>query len=179
MSDPLVLIGRVAGAFGVRGEVRLRAFGEDPLNILGYGTLLDGQGRPVLTFVSGRAAGGELIGRARECDTREAAEALKGRDVYVPRNRLPPPEEDEFYIVDLIGLEAVSPDGAFLGRVKAVQNYGAGDLLEVQPPQGGSFLVAFTLETVPEIRLAEGRLLLARPSEVEATPDEEDGGPAP
>lgn len=168
MNPKLILLGRVAGAFGVRGEVRITAYGDDPLALLSYKTLLREDGAPGLTLTSGRAAKGGLIARAREVETREQAEGLRGVRLFIPREALPEPEDDEFYYTDLIGLSVETPDGAGLGRIKAVQNFGAGDMLEVDPGQGrASFYLPFTREVVPEVRLTERRVIAVPPAEAE------------
>ena len=167
MSSDLIQVGRVAGAFGVRGEVRITSFTAEPSALLGYKTLTREDGSPALTLTSGRPAKGGLVVRAAEVDTREQAEALRGLRLYIPRAALPAPEEDEFYVTDLIGLSVVTPDGGPLGTVKAVQDFGAGDLLEVQPPEGASWWLPFTKDAVPEVHLAERRIVAVRPQEVE------------
>jgi 16S rRNA processing protein RimM len=150
-------VGRVAGAFGVRGEIRITPFTADPGSLLDYRLLLREDGAAGLTLTSGRLAPNGLIARAREVETREAAEALKGLALFIPRSRLPPPDEDEFYLADLVGLNVVSPAGEPLGQVKAVSNFGAGDLLEIAPADGGpTWLAPFTREAVPDVRLADG-----------------------
>jgi 16S rRNA processing protein RimM len=167
MADSLILVARVAGAFGVRGELRLTAFTGDPMALPGYRTLLRENGSVGLTLTTGRPAKGGVVVRAREVETREQAEALRGLKLYIPRSALPPPEEDEFYLADLIGLAVETPAGEALGRVKSVQDFGAGDLLEIQPPEGQSWWLAFTREAVPDVRLAEGVLIAVRPDESE------------
>jgi|SRR5881394_1559450 len=167
MGEPLILVGRVAGAFGVRGEVRITAFTAEPLALLDYRTLQREDGSPGLTLTAGRAAKGAFIGRAAEIATREQAEALRGLQLYIPRDALPDPDEDEFYVTDLIGLAVETAAGEPLGRVKAVQDYGAGDLLEIEPPEGPSWYLPFTRDAVPEVRLAEGKVIGVRPDEVE------------
>jgi 16S rRNA processing protein RimM len=179
MTGNLILLGRVAGAFGVRGEVRITAYGEDPLTLLAYKTLKREDGSPALTLTSGRAAKGGLIARAKEVETREQAEALRGLRLFIPREALPEPEEDEFYHADLIGLAVETPQGERLGRVKAVQNFGAGDLLEIDPGQGRpTRLLPFTRDVVPEVRIAEKRLIAVPPPETEAG-DQKHGGDEP
>ena len=107
MSSPrLILIGRVAGAFGVRGELRITTFSADPLSLLTYRELKGEDGSPALTLTAGRAAKGGIVARAREVETRDQAEAIRGLRLYIAREDLAPPEEDEFYLADLIGLEA-------------------------------------------------------------------------
>jgi 16S rRNA processing protein RimM len=161
MSARLVLIGRV------KGEVRITAFGEDPLALLSYRDLKRGDGSPAFTLISGRTAKGELIAKTRDVLVKEAIDALRGLDLYVPRDALPPPEEDEFYLADLIGLRAETPQGKGLGAVKAVHNFGAGDMLEIAPDVGESFFLPFTREAVPEVRITEGLIVAVKPVEVE------------
>ena len=163
----LILVARVAGAFGVKGEVRLTAYTADPMALLDYKNLKREDGSTGLTVLSGRPAKGGFVGRVAEVETREQAEALRGLQLFVPRESLPEPDEDEFYLTDLIGLVVVSPDGEPLGRVKSVQDFGAGDLLEIQPAQGATWYLPFTKEAVPEVRLAEGKLVGVAPEETE------------
>jgi 16S rRNA processing protein RimM len=167
MAEKLILIGRVAGAFGVKGEVRITAFGDDPLALLTYRDLKREDGSPAFTLISGRAAKGELIAKTKEVLVKEAVDALRGLDLYVPRGALPPPDEDEFYLTDLIGLRAETPEGEALGAVKAVHNFGAGDMLEIAPDAGEAFYLPFTREAVPEVRIAEGLIVAMKPIEVE------------
>ena len=168
MSSDLIQVGRVAGAFGVRGEVRITSFTADPVALVDYKDLKREDGSPGLTLTSGRAVKGGVIVRAREVETREQAEALRGLKLYIPRDRLPEPEEDEFYVTDLIGLAVETADGEALGRVKAVQDFGAGDLLEIAPVEGGAtWYLPFTRAAVPEVRLADGVVVAAKPDEVE------------
>ena len=161
----LILVGRIAGAFGVKGEVRITAYTEAPETLLAFKTLLDKDGKPALTLQSGRPHKDGVVARVAELATKEDADAARGRQLFVPRSSLPEPDEDEFYLTDLIGLSAVSPDGEPLGRVKAVRDFGAGDVLEIQPPSGASWWVAFTLEAAPEVRIADGELVVVRPPE--------------
>ena len=168
MGDDLIQVGRVAGAFGVRGEVRITSFTGEPLALLDYKTLVREDGSPGLTLTSGRAAKGGVVVRAKEVETRDQAEALRGLKLYIPRDRLPEPEEDEFYVTDLIGLALQTPDGEALGTIRSVQDFGAGDLLEVQPPEGGAtWYLPFTREAVPEVRIADGVVVAVKPEETE------------
>lgn len=167
MASNLLLVGRVAGAFGVKGEVRISAYTEDPMALVTYRVLLREDGRPGLTLTGGRAAKGALIARAGEIETREQAEALRGLKLYISREILPEPEDDEFYVADLVGLSVVTSAGEALGEVKSVQDFGAGDLLEVQPKSGASFWLPFTREAVPEVRIADGLVVAVRPEETE------------
>jgi 16S rRNA processing protein RimM len=167
VGDDLIQVGRVAGAFGVRGEVRITSFTEEPLALLDYKRLLREDGQPALTLASGRLAKGGIVARAAEVETREQAEALRGLKLFIPRALLPEPDEDEFYVTDLVGLSVVTPDGDPLGVIKSVQDFGAGDLLEIQPPEGASWYLPFTKEAVPEVRISERRVVGVRPEETE------------
>ncbi len=145
--DERVLLGEIGAAQGLKGEVRIRSFTQDEAAITSYGALEDEQGREV-TIEALRVTPKALIARVEGVTTREAAEALTGTKLYVPRSRLPEREEEEWYHAELIGLEAVGRDGASIGRVVAIQNFGAGDLLELAPASGGpTVLVPFTRET--------------------------------
>jgi 16S rRNA processing protein RimM len=163
----LVLVGKVAGAFGVKGELRITAYTEHPLALLKFPALLREDGAHALTLVSGRAFKGGVIAQAKEAPTKTEADALRNLRLYVAREALPPPEEDEFYLADLIGLRAETAAGLVLGKVKAAPNFGAGDLLEIDPGRGAkSWYLAFTRENVPQIDIAGGRIVVDPPSEV-------------
>lgn len=167
VTDRLILVGQVAGGFGVRGEVRVTAYTADPLALTAYGPLLRADGSPGLTLTSARPDKTGVVGRAREIETKEQADALRGLKLYVPRDRFPEPEDDEFYLTDLMGLEARDGDDAVIGRVKSVQNFGAGDMLEIAPASGGAtWYLPFTRETAPDVRPGEGWLRVLRPAEV-------------
>ena len=166
MPERLILIAEVGGAFGVKGEVRLTSWAADPKSLLTYSPLLDEAGRPALTLASGRVHKGGLVARIREVESREEAEALRGLKLFVTRAALPAPDEEEYYLADLIGLAAVGPDGTQLGRVKSVADFGAGDLLEIDPGDGGpAWWSPFTREGVPDVDLTEGRVVVVRPVE--------------
>lgn len=168
-SSKLILVGRVAGGFGVRGEVRISTYTQDPMTLLAFGSLKAGDGREVLRLTSSRPAKGGIIARAREVETKEQADALRGLRLFVAREVLPPTEdEDEFYLADLIGLAVRSPSGEVLGTIKAVQDFGAGDLLEIDPGEGrATWLAPFTRAVVPEVNLVLGFVLVDRPPETE------------
>ena len=167
MDGKLILVGQVAGGFGVRGEVRITAFTADPLALRAYGPLLRQDGSPGLTLTAARPTKEGVVGRAKEIETKEQADALRGLKLFVPRDRFPEPDEDEFYLTDLIGLEARAPGGEALGRVKAVQNFGASDMLEIEPAAGGpTWYLPFTKEAVPDLHIGDGWLEAVRPVEV-------------
>jgi len=160
--DDLVCVAAIRGAFGVRGEVRVQSFTEDPEACFAYGPLLDAAGRPALTVRSWRAIKKGFAVRAEEIDTPEQADALKGALLHAPRAALPEPGDDEFYLSDLEGLAVRHVDGRPLGVVKRVLDYGAGDLLEIKG-EGPSWLLPFTREAVPEIDVDAGAIVVDPP----------------
>lgn len=167
--ERLILVARVAGAFGVRGEVRLSAYTEDPLALVRYRDLRRQDGSHGLTITQGRPAKGGLVASVKEVTTREEADALRGLRLYVAREALPEPDEDEFYLADLIGM-AVKKLGAetALGRVKSVQNFGAGDILEVEPEGGGpTWYLPFTREAAPTVDVNASIVWANPPEEIE------------
>ena len=172
-AEKLILVGQIGGAFGVKGEVRITAFTADPMALMTYQPLLKADGTPALTLLSARPDKAGVVARVKEIATKEQADALRGLKLYVPRDRFPEPEEDEFYLADLIGLEARGVDGGVLGRVKSVQNFGADDMLEISPVvDGPTWYLPFTREAAPELHLADGWLLAVPPTEVgEREPD--------
>ena len=168
MGDALIQVGRVAGAFGIRGEVRITSFTSEPLALVDYKALLHEDGSPALTVLGGRVAKGGVVVRTKEIETREQAEAARGLKLFIPRALLPEPDdEDEFYIADLIGMDVVSLEGDLLGKVRSVRDFGAGDLLEIAPTVGESWWLPFTRDAVPEVQFADGRIVALRPDEVE------------
>jgi 16S rRNA processing protein RimM len=159
-----ILVAEIGAAHGLKGEVRLRSFTADPLAVKDYGTLEDERGR-TFHIASLRPGKDGLIAQLGGISDRTAAEGLRGLKLYVPRDRLPPADdEDTFYHADLIGLAVVGRDGRALGTVIAVHNFGAGDLLEVRPIEGGAgVLVPFTAACVPTIEIEAGRLIVDPP----------------
>ena len=159
-----VLVGEIVGVQGVRGEIRIRAHTADPLDVAAYGPLTAEPGGRVLAVEAVREVkGGVVIARTPGISDRNAAEALKGLRLYVPRAALPAPEEEEFYYADLEGLRAELAQGGELGRVRRVVNYGAGDMLEIDRAGGGSVLVPFTRAAVPVVDVAGGRVVVDPP----------------
>lgn len=156
----LICVAAIAGAFGVKGEVKLKAFTERPENCLAYGPLLSKDGRVVLTPVSHRLVKGAVAIKCPEVKTREEAESLKSTELYVPRENFPEPDEDEYYAADLIGLEVKSTDGKRVGKIIAVEDFGAGDLLEIKPKEGKSFYHPFTLAATPKVDIKAGRVVI-------------------
>ena len=158
-----VCVGALAGAFGVRGEVRLKSFCVPPEAIADYGPLWTEDGARSFRVTLTRPVAGALGARIDGVATREAADALRGVRLYADRSALPALPEDEFYHADLIGLAAHDPGGVLLGRVKAVLNHGAGDLLELARPDGPPVLVPFTRAIVPTVDLGAGRVVVDAP----------------
>ncbi|QIE55431.1 16S rRNA processing protein RimM [Pikeienuella piscinae] len=169
MSDArenLICVGAIAGAYGVRGEARIKSFCAEPADIARYAPLLDESGRRSFTLRITGAVSGGFSARLGGVATREAAEALKGLRLHIPRDRMPTLPDDEFYHADLIGLEAVDAGGAPLGRIQAVEDFGAGDFLEIASPCGAPLLVPFTRNAVPTVDLAARRVIVDPPEDV-------------
>ncbi len=166
----LTCVGALAGAFGVRGEVRLKSFCTDPGAIAEYGPLLTEDGRSFSVRIV-KPLNGAFAARLSGVNTREAAEALKGIRLYVPRDRLPDPGDDEFYHADLIGLAVVDTGGADLGTVRTVLDHGAGAILEIACPGRPDLLLPFTRTAVPTVDITGGRLVVDPPGETEARED--------
>jgi 16S rRNA processing protein RimM len=164
-----VLLGHIAGAHGIRGAVLVRSYTAEPEGIASYGPLQGEDGRASFVLsVEGETAKG-LICRVEGISDRTGAEALKGTALFVTRDRLPPPDEGEYYHADLIGLAAKTEAGEPLGVVVAVANYGAGDILDVRP-DGASRTVLYPMtdDVVRRVDVAGGVIVLAPPAEVDA-----------
>lgn len=147
-----VCVGVITGAKGVKGRVRIKSFTEDPAKVAAYGPVSDEAGGRRMQLKVEQVSKATVTARIAGIDDRTAAEALKGCRLYVDRDRLPPPDEDEFYYCDLIGLCAELADGEKLGPVCAVHNFGAGDVLEIDRiGHKGTVMVPFTREIVPVI----------------------------
>ena len=160
-----ILLGRIAGAHGIRGEVVIHAHTQAPENIGGYGPLSDADGRRMFTVASARVTQKGVVARLEGVTDRNAAEALKGVELYIDRERLPATRADEFYHADLIGLTAIDPSGEALGTIEAVHNFGAGDLLEIRlTATGKTELIPFTDQVVPDVDIAAGRAVVVMPT---------------
>lgn len=175
-ADPLILVAAIAGAFGVKGEVKIKSFTDDPKACLTYGPLLGANGTPVLTVIKSRAVKKSLACTTKEISTREQAEAMKSTKLFVRRSQLPAPDEDEFYYSDLVGLSVETLDGSARGRVKAVHDFGAGDLLEIQTPGEKDWYLPFTKLAVPRVDIAGGRIVIDPPEEIEGDEDKDKSG---
>ncbi|HEY4201244.1 MAG TPA: ribosome maturation factor RimM [Devosiaceae bacterium] len=169
--DNLLLLGRIGAAHGIKGEVRVTAFTGDPLAIAGYGPLSTSRPGLTVSIARARIAKNVVIAKLKGIDDRNAAERLNGVDLFIDRARLPAVEDDDdFYHIDLIGLEARLADGTVLGEVISVPNFGAGDLLEIRDTRTGTdLLYPFTKAVVPDVRIKDGYLTILPPDETEAS----------
>ncbi len=164
-----VCVARIGAAHGVRGEVKLWSFTEDPAAIADYGPFETLDGKRTFDIESMRAAKDHFVARLSGVPDRTAAEKLTNTDLYVPRDRLPVIDDDDtYYHADLIGLAAVSPEGVALGKVTALYNFGAGDLIEIVTPQGGEpLLLPFSNAVVPQVDIQGGKITVVLPSIIE------------
>jgi 16S rRNA processing protein RimM len=160
-----IRVARIGAAHGIRGEVKLWSFTADPMAVASYGALESEDGARRFEIASLRPGKNFLVARIAGVADRNAAEALCNIDLFVPRERLPQIEEDDtFYHVDLVGLSIVNEKGAALGTLTAIHNFGAGDLLEIEPIGGGeSLMLPFTDRTVPEIDMTARRMVVVLP----------------
>ena len=173
MSEKL-LMGRIGAAHGLKGELRLQSFTEDPMDIVSYSPLATTKPDVTVAIEAARDAGnGMLVVRLKGVTDRTAAEKFNGVELYTDRDRLPAAAADDFYHADLIGLQARRTDGGTIGKVIAVPNFGAGDILEVRDETSGdTFLYPFTRAIVPEINVKGGYLTIEPP--LDADPGEEE-----
>ncbi|GAB1717400.1 MAG: 16S rRNA processing protein RimM [Nitrobacter sp.] len=162
-----ICVARIGAAHGLRGEVRLWTFTEDPMSVTRYGPLSTKDGARQLEVARARAAKDHLVATLTGVTTREEAERLNGVELYVAREKLPATDEGEFYHADLIGLAAVDAAGTRLGTVAAIHNFGAGDIIEIAPPQGATLMLPFTDAVVPTVDIAGGRVVIEMPGEIE------------
>ncbi len=150
-----IFVAQVGAAHGVQGEFKLISHMDDPISVLEYDPLLNEKGEPVLSITAAREHKGALLVRAKEAPDRTAVEKLKGLKLYIDRADLPEPDEDEYYITDLIGMSVVDTAGQPVGTVANVDNFGAGDLLDIKPLEGANFYLLFIAENVPDVRLSD------------------------
>ncbi len=169
MSTERVCLGVMTGARGLKGEIRIKSFTENPADICAYGTLCDEAGHPVAQLTVVGEVKDQVIARVEGVNDRTAAEALKGTKLYVDRDALPALQEDEFYYADLIGLNVELVDGQPLGTVKTVQEIGAMTVLEIETVAESGYAetavdIPFTREAVPAVDLAAGRIVVDPPA---------------
>jgi len=162
-----VCVARIGAAHGVRGAVKLWTFTEDPLAVQSYGPLMTKDGARQFEIANVREAKDHLVATFKGIATRNEAEKLNGIELYVPREKLPATNDDEYYHADLIGLAAVNAADEPLGRVVAIHNFGAGDIIEIAPPRGATMLLPFTNAVVPTVDIAGGRVVIELPQEID------------
>ena len=162
-----ICVARIGAAHGVRGAVKLWTFTEDPLAVKHYGPLMTKDGARQFEVTHAREAKGHLVATLKGIATREDAERLNGIELYIARDRLPATDENEYYYADLIGLAAVNDAQEPLGRVVAIHNFGAGDIIEIAPSKGATMLLPFTNAVVPTVDIAGGRVVIELPQEIE------------
>ena len=162
-----ICVARIGAAHGVRGAVKLWTFTEDPLAVQRYGPLSTKDGARQFEVTHAREAKDHLVATLKGIATREEAERLNGVELYIARDKLPETDEGEYYHADLIGLAAVTTTDQPIGRVIAIHNFGAGDIIEIAPPHGPTLLLPFTNAVVPTVDLAGSRVVIELPEEVE------------
>ena len=162
-----VCVARIGAPHGVRGAVKLWTFTEDPLAVKRYGPLATKDGARSFEVTHAREVKGHLVATLKGIATREEAERLNGIELYIAREKLPATDADEYYYADLIGLAAVNAADQPIGRVTAIHNFGAGDIIEIAPPNGATMLLPFTNAVVPTVDLAGGRVVIELPTEIE------------
>jgi 16S rRNA processing protein RimM len=164
-----VIVARIGAAHGVRGEVKLWPFTQDPMAVTQYGALETEDGRQRFEVETVRAARDHLVARLKGISDRASAEKLTNIDLYIPRERLPEIEADDtYYNSDLIGLDAIGEDGAQIGTVHAVHDFGAGAVIEITPlGNGNTLMLPFTAATVPKVDLGGKQIVVVPPAEVE------------
>ena len=166
-----ICVARIGAAHGVRGQVKLWTFTEQPLAVKEYGPLSTKDGSRQFEVTHVREAKDHLVATLKGIATRNDAERLNGIELYVARDKLPATEEGEYYHADLIGLAAITAADEPLGRVVAIHNFGAGDIIEIAPSKGPTLLLPFTNAVVPTVDLAGGRVVIELPQQIE----DEDG----
>ena len=165
--DTRICVARIGAAHGVRGEVKLWPFTQDPMAVLHYGPLSTKDGARQFEVARARVAKDHLVAALKGVATREDAERVNGIELYIAREKLPATEADEYYHADLIGLNAINAQGDSIGKVLAIHNFGAGDIIEIAPAQGSSLLLPFTNAVVPTVDIKAGHVVVVRPAEIE------------
>lgn len=163
-----ILLAVIIGAQGLKGDVRVKAFTQKHGALADYRTLHTKDGRHFTVTAARATKPDEAVLTFAEISNRNGAQALRGTELFVERASLPAPEKDEYYHADLIGLRAEDPEGRAIGKVLAIHNYGAGDVIEIARPDGDTVLLPFTRETVPHIEIDKERIVVAVPEEVES-----------
>src|SRR6266702_6000471 len=173
----LICVARIGAAHGVRGAVKLWTFTEDPFAVKRYSPLLSKDGKRQFELAQAREAKDHLVATFKGVTTRDEAERLNGIELYVAREKLPATEADEYYHADLIGLAAVTATNEVLGKVVAIHNFGAGDIIEIAPPAGATIMLPFSNAVVPTVDLAAGRVVIELPEEIKDDDPADEGEP--
>jgi 16S rRNA processing protein RimM len=166
-SGKTICVARIGAAHGVRGAVKLWTFTEDPFAVTRYGPLWSKDGRQQFEVTQAREANGFLVATLKGITSRNEAERLNGIELYIARDKLPATDEDEYYHADLIGLAAVTTSGEPLGRIVAIHNFGAGDIIEIAPGSGPTLMLPFSNAVVPTVDLAAGCVVIDLPREID------------
>ena len=174
-----ICVARIGAAHGVRGAVKLWTFTEDPFAVKQYGPLATKDGSRRFEVAEARLARDHLVATFKGVATREEAERLNGIELYIARDQLPATDDGEYYHADLIGLAAVTATGEPIGRVIAIHNFGAGDIIEIAPPRGATLLLPFTDAVVPTVDIAGGRVVIELPQEIEGEDPASEPSPGP
>jgi 16S rRNA processing protein RimM len=166
MTSAQICVARIGAPHGVRGQVRLWTFTEDPFAVCDYGPLATKDGKRSFEVDDVREAKGHLVATLKGVASREDAERLNGVELFVARDALPDTEDDEYYHADLIGLAAVNAAGDSIGRVVGIHNFGAGDIIEIAPLEGATLLLPFTNAVVPTVDIKAGKVVIELPGEI-------------
>ena len=165
MTSAPICVARIGAPHGVRGQVRLWTFTEDPYAVLDYGPLSSKDGKRTFEIDNVREAKGHLVATLKGVTDRDAAARLNGVELYISRDALPDTEDGEYYHADLIGLAAETASGESIGRVVAMHDFGAGDIIEIAPASGPT-LLPFTDAVVPTVDIAGGKVIIEMPGEI-------------
>ncbi len=160
-----ILLGVVIGASGLKGAVKVKTFTGEPAAIGRYGDLHSKAGRRFAIASAAASKGDEVVVQFADVHDRSAAEALKGTELFVSRGSLPAVDDGEYYHADLLGLRCEDSDGRFIGTLKAIHNFGAGDVIEVEAPDGSDLMLSFNRDTVPLVDVKAGRIVVAVPTD--------------
>ena len=174
-----ICVARIGAAHGIRGAVKLWTFTEDPFAVTRYGQLTTKDGARQFELAQAREAKGHLVATFKGVTTRNEAERLNGLELYVARDKLPATDQGEYYHADLIGLAAITATGEPLGKVIAIHNFGAGDIIEIAPPAGTTIMLPFSNAVVPTVDISGGRVVIALPEEIEGGDEEAVDATAP
>lgn len=164
MSETKILLAQIGAAHGIKGEVRVKPFGDADM-LDQYGKLETADDR-TFKIKRMRPQKNMLVVKFEGVNSREEAEALNGIELYIDRSKLPEPEEDEFYISDMIGMDVINEAGEIIGKIIGIPNFGADDMLEIRPLTGADYFLPFTNAVVPEIDFENGKVRVAPPVEV-------------